>query len=96
MRAKFLIAVALLFSCAVSSFSKEKVLKFSSRKRKAALLELYTSEGCSSCPPADRWLRKLTQASGLWHDFVPLGFHVDYWDRLGWYDRKRIWLRYRT
>lgn len=46
------------------------------------LLELYTSEGCSSCPPADRWLSKLTPDRGI----VPLAFHVDYWDRLGWQD----------
>lgn len=47
------------------------------------LLELYTSEGCSSCPPADRWLSQLPANSGV----VPLAFHVDYWDRLGWKDR---------
>jgi hypothetical protein len=46
------------------------------------LLELYTSEGCSSCPPADRWLSHLPKNSGV----VPLAFHVDYWDRLGWHD----------
>lgn len=46
------------------------------------LLELYTSEGCSSCPPADRWLSRLPVDSGV----VPLAFHVDYWDRLGWRD----------
>jgi len=46
------------------------------------LLELYTSEGCSSCPPADRWLSQLPRDGGV----VPLAFHVDYWDRLGWHD----------
>src|SRR5256885_10643086 len=51
------------------------------------LLELFTSEGCSSCPPADAWFSKLKQSPGLWHDFVPVAFHVDYWDRLGWRDR---------
>lgn len=48
------------------------------------LLELYTSEGCSSCPPADKWL------SGLKHNsnqVIPLAFHVDYWDYIGWKDR---------
>lgn len=49
---------------------------------RARLLELYTSEGCSSCPPADRWLSHLPPAP----DTVPLAFHVDYWDRLGWRD----------
>jgi hypothetical protein len=47
------------------------------------VVELYTSEGCSSCPPADRWLSKLKADSGT----VALAFHVDYWDRLGWKDR---------
>ena len=52
-----------------------------------ALVELFTSEGCSSCPPADRWLSGLTQDKRLWRDIVPLAFHVDYWDQLGWRDR---------
>jgi hypothetical protein len=54
--------------------------------RKTRLLELFTSEGCSSCPPAETWLSKLKEERGLWRDFVPLAFHVDYWDRLGWRD----------
>lgn len=49
------------------------------------LVELYTSEGCDSCPPADRWL-SATFAGGR-AAAVPLAFHVDYWDRLGWKDR---------
>jgi hypothetical protein len=49
----------------------------------ATVVELYTSEGCSSCPPADRWLGTL----GGRADVVALGFHVDYWDGLGWKDR---------
>src|SRR5687767_8007237 len=49
----------------------------------ATVVELYTSEGCSSCPPADRWLSAVAQRG----DVVALAYHVDYWDRLGWKDR---------
>jgi hypothetical protein len=57
-----------------------------SGERRVALLELYTSEGCNSCPPADEWVSKLP-SKGLNSDrVVPLAFHVDYWDYLGWRD----------
>lgn len=46
------------------------------------LIELYTSEGCSSCPPAERWLAGLPPGKA-----VPLALHVDYWDYIGWRDR---------
>jgi hypothetical protein len=52
-----------------------------------ALVELYTSEGCNSCPPADRWISQ-TAGKGYGADqWVPLSLHVDYWDRLGWKDK---------
>ncbi len=51
------------------------------------LLELYTSEGCSSCPPADSALRRLSAAGAVPGVLViPLAFHVDYWNDLGWPD----------
>ena len=53
----------------------------------ANLIELYTSEGCSSCPPADRWISGLKDHPALWDQLVPVAFHVDYWDYIGWKDR---------
>jgi len=57
-----------------------------SGERTVPLVELYTSEGCSSCPPADRWLSKAFGPGGN-ASAAALAFHVDYWDRLGWPDR---------
>jgi hypothetical protein len=51
-----------------------------------ALIELYTSEGCSSCPPAETWLAKSTQRHRVPEQLVPLALHVDYWNHLGWID----------
>ncbi|MFO7541552.1 MAG: DUF1223 domain-containing protein [Thiobacillus sp.] len=73
----FLLACALLAPVAHAA-----TCSTTSGATRTSLLELYTSEGCSSCPPADRWLSKLPPDSGV----VPLAFHVDYWDRLGWRD----------
>lgn len=50
------------------------------------ILELFTSQGCSSCPPADRLLTRLAQDGGLKDRVIPLSFHVDYWDYIGWQD----------
>jgi hypothetical protein len=52
----------------------------------AALVELYTSEGCDSCPPADRWLRTIAPVSIKAGRVVPIALHVDYWDYIGWKD----------
>ena len=62
-------------------------IDFESGEHKVSLLELYTSEGCSSCPPADRWLSDLKNHHQLWKNVVPVAFHVDYWDYIGWQDR---------
>jgi len=54
-----------------------------SPRHATTVVELYTSEGCNSCPPADRWLSRLKADPQA----IALAFHVDYWDRLGWKDR---------
>lgn len=59
----------------------------SSGAQRTVLLELYTSEGCDSCPPADRRLSQFKGDAEYAGRVVPLAFHVDYWDRLGWADR---------
>lgn len=69
----------------VSPYSQ--AVKFESGNQQVALLELYTSEGCSSCPPADRWISKLKNDEQLWKSVIPIAFHVDYWDYIGWKDR---------
>ena len=58
-----------------------------SGNKTAAVLELYTSEGCSSCPPADKWISSLAPGGFTANQIVPLAFHVDYWDYIGWADR---------
>src|SRR5436189_1080315 len=60
---------------------------FESGATQSSLIELFTSEGCSSCPPAEKWLSALKSSSDLWKKAVPVAFHVDYWDHLGWRDR---------
>ena len=78
--------LATLFLSSVVSVTAE-TLHLESPGPRVSLLELYTSEGCSSCPPADRWISKLRDDPRLWREVVPVAFHVDYWDYIGWHDR---------
>src|SRR3954470_1760095 len=72
-----MVALALVLLAGVLAVAQE---------RPVVVVELFTSEGCSSCPPADAIIRNV-QAKGLSGvDLVLLGEHVDYWDRLGWRD----------
>lgn len=57
-----------------------------SGSQRVPVLELYTSEGCDSCPPADRWVGELPDRNFRSDRVVPLAFHVDYWNQLGWID----------
>ena len=60
---------------------------FQSGETQTSLIELFTSEGCSSCPPAEKWMSALKTNPDLWKKVVPIAFHVDYWNHLGWRDR---------
>jgi len=80
---RFLLAVTLLLRA--SAFAGDTV--FQNGPERAHLLELFTSEGCSSCPPAEEHLSSFQSDPGLWKQIVPVAFHVDYWDNLGWPDR---------
>ena len=61
-------------------------IRLDSGARQVTLLELYTSQGCSSCSPAERWLNEYINRGELWTGVVPVALHVDYWDYIGWKD----------
>lgn len=70
----------------VSASSDAATCTAESGMRRVALLELYTSEGCNSCPPTDRWVSELPGRGDIRASVVTLAFHVDYWNYLGWPD----------
>jgi len=71
----------------VSGNALAETFKATSSKHPVALIELYTSQGCSSCPPSEKWLGELDKR-GITNDkAVPLALHVDYWDYIGWEDQ---------
>jgi hypothetical protein len=74
------LAVALL---AAGTVMAQPACRVSASGPPPQVVELYTSEGCNSCPPEDRWLSGLKGQPGV----LPLAFHVDYFDNLGWRDR---------
>ena len=79
-------AFIILVSAMVISFSFKKKYKEAENESKGfAVIELFTSEGCSSCPPADALAEEI-QKKYKDENVLVLGYHVDYWDRLGWKD----------
>jgi len=80
-----LAAASLLIGCG-SALASGAACKAESAATVVPVIELYTSEGCSSCPPADRWLSSLKPAAASGRAVVQ-AFHVGYWDYIGWVDR---------
>ena len=68
--------------CSVTGLTWAQGCSSSSAQRPLTVVELYTSQGCSSCPPADRWLSSLQARP----DVLAMAFHVNYWNHLGWKD----------
>jgi hypothetical protein len=83
MAMRFALALAFL---ALPGLAAAASCKARSGEKTVALVELYTSEGCNSCPPADRWLSGLAGRGYGPERVVPLALHVDYWDYIGWKD----------
>lgn len=75
----------MVFTLIFSSVAFAKT--FNSGTQQIALLELFSSEGCSSCPAAEKKIYALRSDLNLWKNFTPINFHVDYWNQLGWNDR---------
>ena len=84
-RSIHLILITLSLLVTVKNVMAEPVI-ISSTEEPTYFLELYTSQGCSSCPPAEQWISQFTDHEKLWKNIIPLNFHVDYWDYLGWKD----------
>jgi hypothetical protein len=92
MQAKMLLTFIIYLFMLSMAFAQSKAqdkpvpITFKSGNQQVMLLEMYSSQGCSSCPPAEVWLNKLVFSKDLWSRLIPVVFHVDYWDYLGWKD----------
>lgn len=82
----FLIAIFVTVIAKRHAVATEKSCQTTSGPNISPVIELYTSEGCSSCPPADQWLSTL-KAPAAQGQVVAQAFHVGYWDYIGWVDR---------
>jgi len=85
MKSKYALA-AIAVALAFAAHAADPACSTTSGPRTTALVELYTSEGCDSCPAADRWLSSLFAQGFRPDQVVPLALHVDYWDYIGWKD----------
>jgi len=78
------ISLTLLFLISKNLFAED--ISLSSKGKQTIFIELFTSQGCSSCPPAEEYLNEFESNESLWSKYIPIAFHVDYWDYIGWKD----------
>ncbi len=76
----FLLFSVNVYAQTITDFDKQSTVN------KPYFIELYTSQGCSSCPPAETWLSAFSKQTELWDKYFPLAFHVTYWNYIGWKD----------
>ncbi len=77
-----LLLILTIISLSSQSFSQ----KFSSGEKQKIVIELFSSQGCSSCPPAEKFIRDLQKSPKLWKEYIPVVYHIDYWNYIGWSD----------
>ena len=83
------LSTLLLSAGPMELLAREQVLSqlsFTSPETQVSIVELYSSQGCSSCPPAERWVNQFITEPKLWQEVIPMVFHVDYWDYIAWSD----------
>ncbi|NCP66082.1 MAG: DUF1223 domain-containing protein [Paraglaciecola sp.] len=84
--AKVVLGSLLLWLSSTAAGFATNSVRFTSHAQPIKVLEVYSSQGCSSCPPAERWVSQFVDSPALFTQVFPLVFHVDYWDYIGWSD----------
>lgn len=79
-------SLCLILMCFSVGVSAQAKFELESGQQQVSILEVYSSQGCSSCPPAENWVNNWLTSDELWNSVIPMVFHVDYWDYLGWQD----------
>ena len=83
---KILLTLLLIWPSFVFAAAFSLSSPLSSQGKTPIFIELFTSQGCSSCPPAEEYINTFIKNDRLWQKYIPVVFHVDYWDYIGWKD----------